>query len=250
MRTCRLILAYDGLDYHGYQIQSTDRSVQEELGKAFAVIYQREITFYGAGRTDAGVHALAQCVSYHIEDGDPPLPKVLASLRALLPDDITALELDEVHPDFHARFSATGRHYLYRIGLSRMAPYRRRRWETHYTLDVGHMRAALVSLPGVHDFRGYCRAKAVAKGTLCNVHYATLEEVDDELHMRIGANRFLHNMVRVIMGTLVDIGRGHFEPERMAEVLESGDRSRSGNTLPPQGLYLVRVDYPVELLKS
>jgi len=174
---------------------------------------------------------------------------VLASLRGLLPKDITALELSEAHPDFHARFSATGRHYLYRIGLGKLAPFRRNRWETHYQLDEDRMRAALQALVGRHDFRGFCRTEAAEKGSICEIRYASLEREGDELHLRLGADRFLHNMVRIITGTMVDIGRGRFEPERMAEMLVSGERSRGGNTAPSHGLYLVRVDYPPELLK-
>jgi len=246
---CRLILAYDGLDFHGWQVQPGKRTVQGELARSLAVVLRRETKVVGAGRTDAGVHALGQCASFELRRGDPDPRRLFASLRGLLPADITVLELSEVHPDFHARFSATGRHYLYRVGLRRMAPLRRRRWETRYRLDEDRMRAALQALPGRHDFRGFCRAQAAEKGSICDLRQATLDREGDELHLRLGADRFLHNMVRIIAGTLVDVGRGRFGPERIAEMLESGDRSMGGNTAPPRGLYLVRADYPPELLK-
>ncbi len=249
MKTYRLTLAYDGLDFHGWQIQSAERSVQGALEGALAVIFQREVKVFGAGRTDAGVHALGQCASFQVEDQEHGPERVLASLRGLLPEDITAIELREVHPDFHARFKATGRHYLYRIGLGACAPFRRNRWETHYALDLTRMRKALAALPGEHDFRAFCKAESAEKGTRCHMRYAELASVGDELHLTLGADRFLHNMVRIITGTLVDVGRGHFEPDIVSELLASGDRSRGGNTAPPHGLYLVRVDYPDEFLK-
>ncbi len=249
MKVYRLLLAYDGLDFHGWQVQTQERSVQGELEAALAVIFQREVPVSGAGRTDTGVHALGQCASFLVNEGEHAPDRVLASLRKLLPEDITALELHEAHPQFHARFSATGRHYLYRLSMENCAPFRRNRWETHYTLDLDRVEQALALLPGPHDFRAFCKVISADKGTLCNMRYADLEQVGDEVHLRFGADRFLHNMVRIILGTLVDIGRGHMEVERMAEILESGERSRGGNTAPPHGLYLVRVDYHLDLLK-
>jgi len=248
MRVCRLTLGYDGSDFHGWQIQTGLRSVQGEITKVLGVIFRREMELVGAGRTDAGVHALGQCASFELGENDPPVSRILASLRGLLPEDITAVDLDEVHPDFHARFSATGRRYLYRIGLDHMAPFRRNRWDLHWALDEDRMQAALEPLLGRHDFRAFCRAKAAEKGTICELRQLTLTRVGDELHLRVAADRFLHNMVRFITGTLVDIGRGYFEPEHMSELLETGDRALGGNKAPPQGLYLVGVEYPRELL--
>ncbi len=248
MTVYRLVLAYDGTDFHGWQKQTTDRSVQGELERALAILDRRPVKVHGAGRTDAGVHALGQCASFALEN-PRPARRLLGNLRGLLPDDITPIEIHEAPSDFNARFSATGRFYLYRLGRVHCAPLRRLRWELPMPVDPERMRAALPVLAAADDFRAFCTREGAAKGTHCRIRELELLEPEPgELQLRVGADRFLHNMVRIITGTLVEIGKGRWEPERMAEVLASGDRTLAGLTAPPHGLFLRRVVYPERFL--
>ncbi|MDP6419564.1 MAG: tRNA pseudouridine(38-40) synthase TruA [Candidatus Krumholzibacteria bacterium] len=247
MRCFRLLLAYDGSGFHGWQTQLGQRTVQGEVEDALAIICQERVPLAAAGRTDAGVHALGQVASFRLDSALDP-GKILASLRSLLPYDISVRELHLAHESFHARFSATGRFYLYRIGLEALAPFRGIRWEPRWPLDVERMQKALAYLENATDFRSFCRSESADKGTTCHLKELSLEERNGELQLRIGADRFLHNMVRIIAGTLVEIGRGRWEAEKMGEILESRSRQEAGDTAPPQGLYLMRVEYPKELL--
>lgn len=252
MPNYRLLLAYDGSDFHGWQRQPAARSVQGELERALAVLAREPVAVQGAGRTDAGVHALGQCASFAFT---PPRPlstqRLLAALRGLLPEDITPLAVHEVAPDFNARFSATARFYEYRLGLVPCAPLRRLRWEISRPLDLAAMRAALGLLEGAEDFRAFSTKDGAARGTRCRLRRLALdlrEPAEEELRLAIGADRFLHNMVRIIVGTLVEIGRGRWQPDRVTAILASGDRRLAGPTAPPQGLFLAQVEYPERFL--
>jgi tRNA pseudouridine38-40 synthase len=249
MTRYRLVLAYDGADFHGWQRQSVLRSVQGELERALSVLDRKKVPVQGAGRTDAGVHALAQCASFTLERPRDPY-RLLANLRGLLPRDITPLRVHEVDEEFNARFSATGRHYIYRMGRQHCAPLRGLRWELPKSVDLDRMRATLPHLAAAEDFRALTTSQGAAKGTICHLRELELLELEaGELRLRIGADRFLHNMVRIIVGTLVEIGRERWAPEYMAEILASGDRTLGGLTAPPQGLFMSRVTYPERFLE-
>lgn len=250
MPSYRLLLAYDGADFHGWQRQPGLRSVQGELEAALALLARAPVAVQGAGRTDAGVHALGQCASFQLTP-PPERPftpeRLLLALRGLLPADISPLALHEVPADFNARFTATARFYQYRLGLAPCAPLRRLRWELRGPLDLEAMEAAIAALAGNEDFRAFSTRLGIAKGTRCRLRRLELDRRElpaGELRLRVGADRFLHNMVRILAGTLVEIGRGRWGPERIAAILASGDRRLAGPTAPPQGLFLERVEYP------
>jgi len=243
----RLVLAYDGEGFAGWQRQPGLRTVQGELERALAVVARGPVRVQGAGRTDTGVHALGQCASFALEK---PLSasRLLASLRGLLPEDISPRELHVAPEDFHARFSATARFYTYRLGLEPCAPLRRLRWDLRCAVDPEAMRAALPALREAGDFRGFATREGAAKGSTCRIRELELEEAGGELRLRIGADRFLHKMVRIITGTLVEVGRGRWGPGRVAEILLTGDRTQAGPTAPAHGLFLRRVEYPERCL--
>jgi len=247
MPTYRLLLAYDGRDFRGWQKQPSQRTVHGELEGALVVLARADVSVQGAGRTDAGVHALGQCASFVLPEA-LPAHRLLAGLRGLLPDDVSALELHEVPEDFGARFSATARFYLYRLGLVPCAPLRHLRWDLPGSVDLAAMRAALGRLRDVTDWRAFCTKEAAAKGRVCHLRQLALEPDGGELRLRVGADRFLHNMVRILTGTLVEIGRGRWEPERVDLILAEGDRRLAGPTAPPHGLFLERVEYPGRFL--
>ncbi len=249
MKSYRLLLAYDGAGFHGWQKQTVLRSVQGELERALGILDRREVRVQGAGRTDAGVHALGQCASFTMERPRDPR-RLLGNLRGLLPEDITPLRVHEVDDEFNARFSATGRYYVYRLGRQHCAPLRGLRWELPMDVEPERIRAALPHIAAAEDFRALTTREGAAKGTATRIRELDLLEPEPgELRLRIGADRFLHNMVRIVVGTLVEIGRGRWEPEIMADILASGDRRQGGPTAPPQGLFLRRVSYPERFLE-
>jgi tRNA pseudouridine38-40 synthase len=247
MPVYRLILAYDGSGFSGWQRQPGRRCIQSELESALAVLAREPVAVQGAGRTDAGVHALGQCASFKLERAFPE-GRLLAALRGLLPEDVSPLSLARSADGFNARFSALGRHYQYRLSERACAPFRRLRWELPFSLDLAAMGEALEPLRGARQWRGFCTPEASAKGAICRLTELALEPWGDEIRLRIGADRFLHHMVRIIVGTLVEIGRGRWRPDRVAQILAEQDRTLAGPTAPAHGLYLMSVDYPPELL--
>ena len=245
MPVYRLILAYDGSDFSGWQRQPGRRCVQSELEAALAVLAREPVAVQGAGRTDAGVHALGQCASFRLAS---PLPeqRLLASLRGLLPRDMTPLDLQRCADGFNARFSALGRHYHYRLSRRACAPFRRLRWELPFAIDLDAMQEALLPLRAARQWRGFCTPESALKGADCRLSELELEPWGEEIRLRIGADRFLHHMVRIIVGTLVEIGRGRWGPQRIELILAEQDRALAGPTAPAHGLYLESVDYPPE----
>ncbi|MCY3772861.1 MAG: tRNA pseudouridine(38-40) synthase TruA [Gemmatimonadetes bacterium] len=245
MRTLVLKLEYDGTGFLGWQIQSEGRTVQGVLEEAIHTVLQADLRATAAGRTDAGVHATGQVVHFRT-DSDVMVDRLKKGLNGVLPPDVRVLETALVTDDFHARFSAVGRRYVYRIIRRPSAMRRHHAWHVAYPLDVDGMRRACAPLSGRHDFTSFCQATSTADGTICEVRELDWVEQDDELRLHIEANRFLHHMVRTIVGTAVDIGRGRWPESAMAEMLEAKDRRAAGANAPAHGLCLEAVRYPSE----
>ena len=245
MRTLVLKIEYDGTGFLGWQLQSEGRTVQGVLEEAIRTILQAGLRMTAAGRTDAGVHATGQVVHFRT-DSDLVVDRLKKGLNGVLPPDVRVLEAAQVADDFHARFSAVGRRYVYRITRRPSALRRHHAWHVAYPLDVGAMRRASAALVGRHDFTSFCQAASSADGTMCEVRELDWIEEGDELRLRIEANRFLHHMVRTIVGTAVDIGRGRWPEQVMAEMLEAKDRRAAGANAPAHGLCLEAVRYPSE----
>jgi tRNA pseudouridine38-40 synthase len=234
--------AYDGSGFYGWQIQPDRRTVQGELKFALERMLQQPIKIAGAGRTDTGVHALATLASFTATTRWGP-NVLFKAMRRMLPRDIWVRRVDLRPEGFNARFTAIRREYEYRI-LTGHDPFRRHQcWEIGHSLDVDRMRKALEPLKGALDCRAFCVSRSVKEITLCDFYTCSLTEKDDEIRFIISCNRFLHSMVRTLTGTLYDIGRGRFQPERMQEILDSKDRDLCGLTAPPLGLYFRRVFY-------
>jgi len=244
MHTVKLVLEYDGRDFAGWQVQPGKRTVQGEIEKALANLLGGRVALSGAGRTDAGVHAKGQVASFQTSSQRSP-EVILRALNSGKERDLAVREVRALGEDseFHARFSAKSRLYEYRIIQGRSPLRRRYAWEVTYPLNLARMRQAARCLLKKHDFTSFSSAKAEVKTRVCIVKEAVWQEQGEELVFRIEANRFLQAMVRSLVGTMVDIGRGRFKPTDMQRILSARDRSLAGKTAPPQGLCLMRVKY-------
>jgi tRNA pseudouridine38-40 synthase len=246
-RTYRLVVSYDGTAYAGWQAQPDRPTVQTLLSNAVRALCGPDARVTGASRTDAGVHALGQTVSVTARSTLPP-SALLGALNAALPRDIRVMAADEAAAGFDARRSALGKRYLYLIDNGRVpSPVRRRfAWHVPASLDVRAMRAALAPLRGRHDFAAFRAAAGRSQPPVCIVRALHVFRRRRVVAVGISADRFLHHMVRVIVGSAVEVGRGARTPEWLGDVLASGDRRLAGVTAPPQGLVLVRVLYPAD----
>ena len=244
-RTLALVLEYDGSAYHGFQRQDGLPSIAEQVETALGTLFGEPITIAAAGRTDAGVHATGQVVSCTTACVLPLRRMAVAASALLRPHGIAVLRAVERPNGFSARRDARARTYRYRI-LNRVAPsplFARRAFHVSAKLDVDAMRAAAVHVLGEHDFAAFCARESRAASTRRVVHSIELERNADFLDVVITADSFVHNMVRIIAGTLIEVGRGRRTPEDVRAVLASGARERAGFTAPAHGLYLERVDY-------
>jgi len=240
LRNFKLTIEYDGTDFHGWQVQPQARTVQGEIIKVAKELSRGEVRVVGAGRTDAGVHAVGQVASVTLET-ELKDEVLLRAFNAKLPEDIHIRELKEVPLGFNARFDARSRTYHYLILRRKTALWRNRFYQVPFELDVHAMRKALWELLGEKDFSAFASSEEVSRNRRCYIMRADLIDTTPLLTFAITADHFLHKMVRTIAGTLVEIGRGR--ELDMAEVVASGDRTLAGPTLPPHALYLVRVDY-------
>jgi len=244
MRTLKLTVAYDGTRFVGWQRQATGESIQGLLEAALARLEGRPVTVHGAGRTDAGVHARGQVASAEVSFDHDPVT-VARALNGQLPDDVRVLEVVEATEGFHARFSARSKIYAYRIRNAAVAdPFDRvYAWHVKDPLDIEAMRRAANALTGTHDFAAFQSAGTDVQTTVRTVHRSEVLHEPGLLTYEIAGDGFLRHMVRAIVGTLVEIGRGRWPAPVMADLLASGTRADAGPTAPPCGLFLVRVDY-------
>ena len=234
---------YDGAAYHGWQIQPNGNSVQEELQRGLSTLLREEISVTGAGRTDAGVHARVMVAHFDTEKA-LDCRQLAYKLNRLLPQDIAVDRVEQVSDDLHARFSATSRTYHYYIH-TRKDPFRRAySCEMHYDLDFAKMNEAGRILTTYEDFGAFCKAHSDVKTTLCQVTKAEwIQTSDSSWYFEITANRFLRNMVRAVVGTLIDVGRGKLTLDDFRKVIEGKQRSEAGESMPANALFLEEIVY-------
>lgn len=236
-------LSYDGTAYHGWQVQPHSESVQGELQRALTTLLRKEVEVVGAGRTDTGVHA--RHMAAHFDwDEELDTTQLAYRLNRILPRDIAIQKIETVDGDMHARFSATARTYHYYIHL-RKNPFRSRySLETHYELDFEKMNRAAETLLETEDFGAFCKSHSDVKTTICKVTEARwIQQTDDEWYFRITANRFLRNMVRAVVGTLIEVGRGRASIEDFQRIIEGKKRTDAGESMPAHALFLEKVEY-------
>ncbi len=242
MRNLRLIVEFEGTRFHGWQRQPDVPTVQGVLEAAIERVFGARADVVGAGRTDRGVHARDYVCNVHVETA-MPTRRVGLALGAHLPPDVVVVRAEDAPAAFHARHDARCRRYAYAIATRRIALERRTRLVVRHALDAEAMRVAAAMLVGEHDFTSFTPASNAA-WPVCRVTACDVEPLDDGLVVRIEANRFLHHMVRIVAGTLVEVGRGRIAPQRIAGILEARDRRAAGPTLAPHGLTFVGATYP------
>lgn len=245
MRNFKLTLCYDGNRYDGWQRQgNSENTIQGKLEELLSRLLSQSVEVAGSGRTDAGVHALEQVCSFRAET-EEDCASLLAAIRRYLPEDIGALSLEEAPPRFHARLSCREKTYVYRIWNSDEPNVFERRWmyAVPQTLDVEAMRRAAAFLTGEHDFAAFCANRRMKKTTVRTLRRVEITRMGGEIRIALTADGFLYHMVRILVGTLLEVGEGKRAPEDMASVLASLDRMEAGPTAPAQGLTLWSVKY-------
>lgn len=241
MRFC-LFVEYDGTAYAGWQVQRGQRTIQGEIEHALKIITGERIVITGAGRTDTGVHAKEQVA--HFDLANPVNNgRLTRSLNGILNNDIRIIRLRQVHADFHARYDAKLREYRYFIAHRPTALMRNHAWHITFNLDLERMNRAALLITGQHDFKSFCRAKSEVNNHICTVKKAIWTESNGFYEFLIQSDRFLHGMVRALVGTMVDIGRSKKEITSMTDILNKKKRSEAGQAAPAKGLILEKIYY-------
>lgn len=242
-------LKYNGANFNGWQIQPTAPTVQEVIEQKLSMLLNNEIKVVGCGRTDTGVHASDYYLHFDCDNVSIDSHKLKYKLNSVVPASISITELKLVSNEFHSRFSATSRQYKYYISLAKN-PFNQNLWWVRQSLNVEAMSKAAMFVLDYKDFTSFSKLHTDVKNNLCDVTQVELEQNGNDIVITISANRFLRNMVRAIVGTLVEIGLGKRSPEDMKRVIEAEDRGQAGVSAPAQGLFLNRISYPEDLIKE
>lgn len=245
MKRIKLTVAYDGTNYHGWQVQPNAITIEGVLNETISALTKEEIQVIGASRTDAGVHALGNVAVFDTESRIPG-EKFSYALNQRLPDDIVIQQSEEVDKEFHPRYCTCEKTYEYVI-LNRKFPlpeYRNTAFFCYGELDIEAMQEASKAFLGEHDFAGFCSAGAQVKTTVRTIYDLTVERKDnDMICIRVRGNGFLYNMVRIIAGTLLEVGKGNMEAKSLEHRIATADRSQAGPTAPARGLKLIKIQY-------
>jgi len=242
MPLIRLKLEYDGTDFVGWQFQTNGRSVQEAVEKAIKQILQVDVRIIGGGRTDAGVHARGQTASFYVER-QVEYDALAKSLNAVLPHDVVVKEALEAPLDFNARYDAKSRQYKYYISQEPTAVQRKYCWQVFQKLDIRLMQQCAQQIIGEHGFRSFCKVEEDIHEHRCTISSAEWTQKNEAIVFEITSNRFLHGMVRTLVGTMVNVGRCHTQVEEFKKIIEDNNRSAAGMSAPAKGLFLEEIFY-------
>ena len=244
MRNIKLIIEYDGKSFNGWQKQPTKLNIQGEIEKAIEEITGEKVDLTASGRTDAGVHSLGQTANFKT-DSQIPIEKIAKAINSKLKKSIVIKSAEEVDEKFHSRYSVKSKTYRYIINNSEngTAIYRGLEYHIPMKLDVKKMQEAVKFFEGEHDFKGFKASGTSSKSSIRTIYKGEVKQEEERIIIEVTRNGFLYNMVRIIAGTLVDVGLEKIKPEEIPEIIESKDRTKAGKTLPPHGLYLLKVEY-------
>lgn len=244
MRRIKLVVAYDGTAYCGFQVQNNGPTIEGELNKVLSELFGEEIRVIGASRTDSGVHAYCNVAVFDTEVR-MPAEKMIYAINQRLPEDIRVQASCEVATDFHPRHTDSRKTYEYRIyntGVQNPMKRHYALWDYH-NLNVDRMKEAAAYLVGEHDFKSFCSADTQVESTVRTIYDLTVEQNGEDITIRVRGNGFLYNMVRIIAGTLLEVGKGKIEPNEMVRILEAKDRQTAGPTAPAHGLTLTQYEF-------
>ena len=245
MRNFKVTLQYEGTRYQGWQKQeSTDNTIQGKLEALLSKMAGTKVEIQGSGRTDAGVHAAGQVANFHLDTDQSP-SQIMDYMNFYLPEDIAVISIEEVPERFHSRLNAKGKTYLYRV-INSPVPHifdRKYAWTVEEKLDVDAMRKAAAFLEGTHDYKAFTSLKKSKKSTVRAVECILIECVDDEIRFTFRGDGFLYHMVRIMMGTLIEVGLHKKKPEEITGIFEKGLRENAGELVPAKGLTLLEVRY-------
>lgn len=244
MRNIKLIIEYDGKSFNGWQKQPTKLNIQGEIERAIGEITGEEIKLIGSGRTDAGVNALGQTANFKT-NSNIPIEKIPLALNSKLKKSIVIVSAEEVDDSFHSRYNVKSKTYRYTINNSQNGSAIYRDMEYHFPikLDVKKMKEAAKLFEGEHDFKGFKASGTSSKSSVRTIYKADVKQDGDRIYIELTGNGFLYNMVRIISGTLLDVGLGKIDVNDIPKIIDSKDRKRAGKTLPAHGLCLVKVEY-------
>lgn len=244
MRNIKLTIEYDGKEYNGWQKQPNKLNIQGEIERAIQNITGKQVELIGSGRTDAGVHAFGQVANFKI-DSDFPIEKMAIAINSQLKKSIRIKKTEEVSPEFHSRYNCHSKTYQYVIDNSEQgsAIYRCLSYHVPQELDVEKMQKAVTYFVGEHDFSSFKSSGTSSKSSVRIIYDANVEKDGERVKINLTGNGFLYNMVRIISGTLVEVGLNNIEPEDIPKIIEAKNRQMAGKTLPPQGLFLMEVEY-------
>lgn len=249
MKNYKLTLAYDGSRYKGWQrLGAGELTIQDTLEESMKKILRSPVRIQGSGRTDAGVHARGQVANAKVQfqkGRELSVTELQAEMNHILPEDIRVLSIEEVSADFHARYSAVSKTYSFYVDTNEKPNVFERKYYYHfpYEIDVEKMKAAALHLEGIHDFSAFTDDKAEEKDRIRSIYSICIEEKNDRIHFQYKGNGFLQHMVRIMTGTILEVGRGDRSPEEMKYILEKGKREFAGFLVPAKGLFLDKVEY-------
>ena len=244
MRNIKIIIEYDGRDFNGWQKQPNKLNIQGEIERAIKEITGEECDLIASGRTDAGVHALGQVANFKT-NSKIPVEKIPIALNTKLKKSVRILSAQEVDERFHSRYNCKKKTYRYIINNSEngTAIYRNLEFNFSGQLDVENMQKAIKYFEGEHDFKGFKASGTSSKSSVRTIYIGRVFRKNEKIIIELTGNGFLYNMVRIIAGTLLEVGIGKINPEEIIDIINSGDRKKAGKTLPPNGLYLVKAEY-------